>query len=220
MIRDAAQGRWMRGDVVLSRVAVFGTVFAVVLGLCHAAVSGAADRPEGEGGAVVASVHDFTVKGIDGDDVALDRYKGKVLLIVNVASKCGFTRQYEGLQALYERYEDRGFLVLGFPANDFGRQEPGTNAEIRQFCTLNYGVTFPMFAKIAVKGADQHPLYAFLTDKERNPEHGGRITWNFNKFLVDGNGTLIGRFGSRVKPLDERMVAAVEAALAAAAQKP
>lgn len=160
------------------------------------------------------SVHDITVKDIEGNDVSLADFKGKVGMIVNVASRCGFTPQYEGLQSLYEAYKDRGFVVLGFPSNDFLRQEPGSNEEIQQFCTLNYGVTFPMFSKISVKGDDQHPLYAFLTSKERHPEFGGRITWNFNKFLVDAEGRVIGRFGSRTKPMDPEVIKAVEAALA------
>jgi glutathione peroxidase len=139
--------------------------------------------------------------------------KGKVLLIVNVASKCGFTGQYEGLQELYTTYSNRNFAVLGFPANDFLGQEPGTEAEIQSFCTLTYGVTFPMFAKILVKGKDMHPLYKFLTSKETNPEFGGAISWNFNKFLIGRDGATVGRFGSRTKPEDKELVEAVEKAL-------
>jgi glutathione peroxidase-family protein len=159
------------------------------------------------------SVHQFTMTDIDGRDVSLADYKGKVLMLVNVASKCGFTGQYKDLQLLYERYKDRGFAILGFPANDFLSQEPGTEAEIKQFCTLNYGVSFPMFSKIAVRGGEQHPLYAFLTDTALHPDFGGKISWNFNKFLVDGDGRVIGRFGSRDNPLDDEVVTAVERAL-------
>ena len=159
------------------------------------------------------SVHDFTMTDIDGRSASLADYKGKVLLIVNVASKCGFTKQYAGLEKLYKDRADRGFVVLGFPANNFFGQEPGTEAEIKSFCTLNYGVTFPMFAKISVKGKDIHPLYAFLTSKETNPEFPGAISWNFNKFLIGRDGRILARFGSRTDPGDEELVAAVEQAL-------
>ena len=167
------------------------------------------------GEAAMTNIHDFTMRDIDGKDVSLSIFKGKVLLIVNVASKCGFTGQYAGLEKLYTTNTNRGFVVLGFPANDFLGQEPGTEAEIKSFCTLTYGVTFPMFAKISVKGKDIHPLYAFLTSKETNPNFGGAISWNFNKFLIGRNGVIIGRFGSRTKPDDKELVEAVEQALKA-----
>jgi len=163
----------------------------------------------------MSQIYDFTMRDIDGKDVTVSAFKGKVLLIVNVASKCGFTGQYEGLQKLYTTYTNRGLVVLGFPANDFLRQEPGTDAEIKNFCTLTYGVTFPMFAKISVKGKDIHPLYAFLTSKESNPKFGGAISWNFNKFLIGRDGTVVGRFGSRTKPDDKELIAAVEQAIKA-----
>ena len=153
------------------------------------------------------------MRDIDDSEVALSSYKGKVMLVVNVASKCGFTGQYEGLEKLYETYREQGLVVLGFPANDFLKQEPGTNEEIKQFCTLTYGVTFPMFAKIAVKGKDIHPLYAYLTSPVTNPGHSGAISWNFNKFLVGRDGAILARFGSRTKPGDKDLVAAIEAAL-------
>ena len=156
------------------------------------------------------------MRDIDGGEVALSSYKGKVLLVVNVASKCGFTGQYEGLEKLYQTYHKQGLVILGFPANNFFRQEPGTNEEIKQFCTLNYGVTFPMFAKISVKGKSIHPLYAYLTSPVTNPRHDGSISWNFNKFLVGRDGTILARFGSRTKPNDKDLVAAVKAALVAA----
>ncbi len=161
------------------------------------------------------SVHEFTMRDIDGKSVKLDAFKGKVLMIVNTASKCGFTPQYEGLQALYAKNKDKGFEILGFPANNFMGQEPGTEAEIKEFCTLKYKVTFPMFAKISVKGEDQHPLYNFLTNKETNPEFAGEVSWNFNKFLIDRNGKVVARFGSKEKPDGEAVVAALEKYLAA-----
>ncbi len=160
-----------------------------------------------------SSVHDFTMNSIDGQPVALAQFKGKVALIVNVASRCGFTPQYAGLEALYRKYKDRGFVVLGFPANNFMGQEPGTNEEIKEFCSRKYNVTFPMFAKISVKGSDQAPLYQFLTDKKLHPNTGGDIRWNFTKFLVDRNGKVIARFGSTVSPESNEMVRAIEAAL-------
>ena len=160
------------------------------------------------------SVYDFTMTNIDGKDVKLDVYKGKVALLVNTASKCGYTPQYEGLEKIYEKYKDQGFVVLGFPANNFGGQEPGTNAEIKEFCTLKFKTSFPMFAKISVKGGDQHPLYKYLTSSESNPKFAGDIKWNFNKFLVDKNGKIIHRFDSKDTPESETVTKAVENALA------
>ncbi|MBK7706299.1 MAG: glutathione peroxidase [Acidobacteria bacterium] len=159
---------------------------------------------------VETSVHDFTMKNIDGREIRLDEYKDKVVLIVNTASKCGLTPQYEGLQNLYDKYKDKGFFVLGFPANNFMRQDPGTEQEIKEFCTLKYKVTFPMFSKISVKGDNQHALYRYLTGQK---DFGGDITWNFEKFLVDGNGRVIARFSPSTKPDDPALVAAVEKAL-------
>ena len=161
------------------------------------------------------SIYDFTLQDIDGQDVSLAAYRGQVLLVVNVASKCGFTRQYAGLEKLYQTYSARGLVVLGFPANNFLGQEPGTDMEIKQFCTLTYGVTFPMFSKISVKGRNIHPLYAFLTDKSLHPEAGGAITWNFNKFLVGRDGRVLAHYGSRTEPDDPELVAAIEQALLA-----
>ncbi len=159
------------------------------------------------------NVYDFEMKDIDGNAVALSRYRGQVALVVNVASRCGFTKQYEDLQKLYETYKERGFSILGFPANNFMGQEPGTDEEIKAFCSTTYGVTFPMFSKMSVTGKDQHPLYAFLTDKSIHPEFGGEIAWNFNKFLVDKQGRVVARFGSRDKPLDPAVTNAIEKAL-------
>jgi glutathione peroxidase len=158
-------------------------------------------------------IYDFTVRDIDGKEMSLSEYKGKVILIVNVASKCGHTPQYEGLQKIYSEYQDQGLVVLGFPANNFRNQEPGTDQEIKEFCSLNYGVTFPMFSKISVKGDDIHPLYQFLTSEKTNPEFAGEISWNFNKFLIDRSGKIIARFESKDQPESEKVVAAIEGAL-------
>jgi glutathione peroxidase len=156
------------------------------------------------------TVLDFKMKDIDGKDVKLKKYKGNVLLVVNTASKCGYTPQYEALESTYEKYKGQGFYVLGFPANNFGGQEPGTAAEIKEFCTSKYKVTFPMFAKISVKGEDQDPLYSYLTSKETNPEFAGDIKWNFSKFLIDRKGKIVARFEPKVKPDSPEVVAAIE----------
>lgn len=173
----------------------------------------AANDIKADGEANINSLHDFTMNAIDGSSKPFASYKGKTLLIVNVASKCGFTKQYAGLQKLYETYRERGLVVLGFPANNFLRQEPGSNEEIAAFCTAKFDVTFPMFEKISVKGKGMHPLYRYLTDKEIQGQYGGPISWNFNKFLVDGHGKVINRFGSRVAPEDASLKAALESAL-------
>jgi glutathione peroxidase len=159
------------------------------------------------------SVLDFTMKSIDGDDVKLDSYSGKVLLMVNVASKCGYTSQYRGLESVYNKYKEQGLVVMGFPANNFFWQEPGTNEEIKTFCATKYNVTFPMFAKISVKGDKIHPLYKFLTSKQTNPEFGGAVSWNFNKFLVDRAGKVVARFSSKDEPESEKVVQSIEQAL-------
>ncbi len=159
-----------------------------------------------------SSVYDFTLPSIDGSDASLSQYKGKVLLLVNVASKCGYTPQYAGLESLYEKYKGQGLVVIGFPANNFGAQEPGTNEEIKSFCTRTYHVSFPMYAKVSVKGSDKTPLYHYLTE-EANPSTNGEIGWNFTKFLVDRNGKVIARFDSKIKPDDTGLVEAVEKAL-------
>ncbi len=158
----------------------------------------------------VKSVLDFTMKDIDGKDVKLKKYKGDVLLIVNTASKCGYTPQYEGLQAIYDEYKSQGFSVLGFPANNFGGQEPGKESEIKEFCETKYKVKFPMFAKISVKGEDQDALYKFLTAKETNPKFAGDISWNFNKFLVNRKGEIVARFSSKDTPESEAVKQAIE----------
>jgi len=157
------------------------------------------------------SIYDIPLKDIDGKDTSLKPEQGKVLLIVNVASKCGFTPQYTALEALYQKYKDRGLVVLGFPCNQFGHQEPGTDAEIKQFCSSKYNVTFPMFDKIEVNGANRHPLYVMLAGK--NSPFAGDIKWNFTKFLIGQDGKILKRFNSPVKPDAPEVIQAIEAAL-------
>jgi glutathione peroxidase len=155
-------------------------------------------------------VYDFSVKSIDGKDVPLSTYKGKALLIVNTASECGFTPQYEGLEKLYQAYKAKGFEVLAFPSNDFGGQEPGSAEEIKTFCTLKYKTTFPLFAKVAVKGPNADPIYRFLQDL---PKNGGDVKWNFSKFLVDSKGEVVAHFASDVEPGSDTLKKALESAL-------
>ena len=162
---------------------------AALVALTSAAVVSAQDAAKKP-----TSVLDFHVKDIDGKDVDLAKFKGKVLLIVNTASQCGNTPQYKDLQAIYEKYKDQGFEVLAFPANEFGAQEPGDNPQIKEFCSTHYKVAFPLFSKIVVKGAGIHPLYGFLTSEETNPKFAGEIAWNFAKFLVNKKGEVIDRF--------------------------
>ena len=178
-----------------------------VLAFCAAAVATLA------GG---KSVHDFTLTSIEGQATPLASFKGKVVLLVNVASRCGFTPQYSALEATYEKYKDRGLVIVGIPANNFGGQEPGTNEEIKTFCKTKYSVTFPMMAKVSVKGGDINPLYQFLTDKAANPQTGGDIQWNFTKFLVGPDGRVIARFEPNVTPDSPEVTAAIEKALASA----
>lgn len=148
------------------------------------------------------SIYQFQVKTIDGEEKDLSEYKGKTLLIVNVASKCGFTKQYAGLEQLYEKYKDKGFVVLGFPCNQFAGQEPGDDDEIKSFCSLNYNVTFPLFSKIKVNGAEAHPLYKYLKEKHKGVLGLAAIKWNFTKFLIDKNGNVLKRYASQDKPED------------------
>jgi glutathione peroxidase len=161
--------------------------------------------------ASAAGIYDIPLKDIDGKDTSLKAYQGKVLLIVNVASKCGNTPQYTQLQELHEKFKDEGLVVLGFPANDFGKQEPGTNAEIKEFCSSKYKVTFPMFDKVVVKGPEKAPLYQALTGPES--PFPGDVKWNFGKFLVGRDGKIIGRFEPKTKPDDKKVVEAIETAL-------
>ena len=155
-----------------------------------------------------ATIYDFTMKSIDGAPTPLSQYKGKVVLVVNVASKCGYTPQYEGLESMYKKYRDKGLVVLGFPANNFMAHEPGTEAEIKQFCTRKYNVDFPMFSKSDVKGDGETPLYHYLT-----AEKGGEIKWNFTKFLIGRDGTILARFEPNVKPDSPEVTSAIETAL-------
>jgi len=166
-----------------------------------------------EGLTMKSKFYSFTMIDIDGQPISLSQYQGKVVLVVNVASKCGFTKQYAGLQKLYETYKDQGFVILGFPANNFLGQEPGTDAEIKSFCTTKFNVSFPMFSKISVKGKDIDPLYRYLTSPEENEAFGKAITWNFNKFLIGREGETVGYFGSKTEPLDSQLTSAVEKAL-------
>jgi len=191
------------------RTAAGMAALAAVLGLAPAA--GVAKAVRG-GRPMPRTLHDFTLKTIDGRDQPLSAYEGRTVLVVNTASRCGFTPQYEGLEALYEKYRDRGFVVLGFPANNFMGQEPGTNEEIATFCRTKYDVTFPMFAKISVKGRDIAPLYAWLT---KESGFDGAIGWNFTKFLVGPDGKVVARFDTRTKPQDPKLVAKLEETLAA-----
>ena len=159
------------------------------------------------------SIYEFTMNSIDGQPVSLKSFQGKVVLLVNVASKCGFTPQYTALEAVYEKYKSRGLVIVGIPANNFMSQEPGTNAEIKTFCSTKYNVTFPMMAKISVKGDDQTPLYTFLTGKATDPQFAGDIKWNFTKFLFDRNGNPVARFEPKVTPDSTDVTAAIESAL-------
>jgi glutathione peroxidase len=151
-----------------------------------------------------ADIYQFSLNAIDGTPKSFADYRGKVLLVVNVASECGYTPQYTGLQALHEKYRDRGLIVLGVPSNDFGRQEPGSNAEIAEFCDSKFHVTFPMFEKIVVKGEGQDPLYSWLTS------NGDPVSWNFNKFLIDRNGQIVKHYASKVEPLSSELTGAIE----------
>ena len=165
------------------------------------------------GAAHVKTVHDFTMKDIDGKEVSLSQYKGKVLLIVNVASLCGNTPQYKDIEALYEKYQGKGLVVLGFPANNFMGQEPGTDSEIKSFCTKNYDVKFPMFSKISVKGDKIDPLYSYLTQKSENGVIDAPVTWNFQKFLVNKDGMVITSFDPKKKVSEQEVINAIEEAL-------
>ena len=160
------------------------------------------------------TIYDFKLNSIDGQPAPLASYKGHVMMLVNVASRCGFTPQYTALEAIYEKYKDRGFVIVGIPANNFGSQEPGTNQEIKTFCSSKYNVTFPMMAKVSVKGDDKTPLYQYLTDKASSPKTGGEIQWNFTKFLVGADGQIQVRFEPKVTPDSPEVTAAIEKALA------
>jgi glutathione peroxidase len=159
------------------------------------------------------SIYDFTLKSIDGQPTPLKSYKGKVVLLVNVASHCGFTPQYTALESIYEKYKDRGLVIVGVPANNFGGQEPGSDQEIKTFCSAKYNVKFPIMHKLSVKGEDKTPLYQYLTSKEEDPKFAGEIQWNFTKFLFDRNGNPVARFEPKVTPDSPEVTTAIEAAL-------
>jgi len=190
-----------------------GVLAGLVLSVASVQSPAAKEAPAG-GHAVTKNVYSFRVKTIDGKNASLADFKGKTLLIVNTASKCGHTPQYAGLETLYEKYKDQGFEVLAFPANNFGQQEPGTNAEIKTFCATNYKTTFPLFSKVSVKGKDMTPLYHYLTTETAFP---GDITWNFTKFLVAPDGKVVARFTPKQEPLDPDITAKIETTLAAKA---
>lgn len=162
---------------------------------------------------IASPIQDISVKDIDGKDTSLKAFKGKVLLVVNVASKCGYTPQYKGLEATHRKYKDQGFSVVGFPCNDFGKQEPGTASEIKEFCSLTYNVSFPLMEKVHVKGAEQHPIYAALTGKDS--PFPGDVKWNFGKFLLGKDGQILKRWDSGTEPTSEEVSKAIEAALKA-----
>jgi glutathione peroxidase len=161
----------------------------------------------------IQSIHQMELSRLDGKPESLSAYSGKVVLAVNVASRCGFTPQYAGLQALQDRYSDRGFTVLGFPCNQFFHQEPGSAEQIQEFCSINYGVTFPLFAKLDVKGEGQHPLYSILTESADDSGKAGNVSWNFEKFLVGRDGHVVRRFRSKVVPEDPMLIEAIESLL-------
>jgi len=178
--------------------------FILIALLCAAATMMAAQA---------SSIYDFTMKSIDGQQVSLSSFRGKVVLLVNVASKCGFTPQYSALESLYEKYKDKGLVIVGVPANNFAQQEPGTDEEIKKFCSNKYNVTFPMMSKVSVLGDDKTPLYVFLTDKSTDPQFSGDIKWNFTKFLFDRNGKPVARFEPATKPDSPEVSSAIESAL-------
>lgn len=186
----------------MNKLSYFILLLIISLLGCHDKIAQTADiqqQTEKTG----QTIYDFTVKDIDEKDVSLADYKGKVLLIVNTASKCGLTPQYKDLEELYQKYQDKGLVILGFPANNFMSQEPGTNNQIKQFCEANYGVTFPMFSKISVKGKDIHPLYQFLTQKSENGTIDADVQWNFQKFLINRDGIVVASFNPKTTVTEE-----------------
>ncbi|CAN5373115.1 glutathione peroxidase [soil metagenome] len=184
---------------------LFSSLFALTLGIACAA-----DKTKET---AMTGPLAFKMKDIDGKEVDLSTYKGKVVLFVNVASKCGYTKQYTGLEALYQKHSKDGLVLIGVPANEFGKQEPGTDAEIKEFCSSKFHVTFPMMSKVVVKGEGICPLYKFLTEKETNPKHGGEVAWNFEKFLVSRKGEVVGHFKSKVEPDSAELTKAIKTEL-------
>jgi glutathione peroxidase len=198
-------------------VSVVATIFAKPGAVADKVKDPSAAPPKAQKEGTPVSPLDFTLKSIDGEEMPLSQYKGKVVMLVNVASKCGNTPQYKNLEAVYNKYKDKGLVIVGIPANNFGGQEPGTEAQIKEFCEKNYGVTFPMASKVSVKGDDKHELYKFLTEGKLGEEFGGEIDWNFGKFLVDRNGNVMARFAAKTKPDAPQVTQAIEKALAAPA---
>jgi glutathione peroxidase len=190
------------------------SVLAGVMLLISSAIADGLQKPQSTTQKEVPAVLNFKMKSLAGKEVDLSKYQGKVVLIVNVASKCGFTPQYKGLQELHKKYATQGLAILGFPANDFGQQEPGSEQEIGEFCQKNYGVEFDMFSKISVKGPQQSNLYRQLTSEKTDPKFAGEVKWNFEKFLIGRDGEIVARFRSKVAPNSEEMVKAIEAELA------
>jgi len=182
---------------------IFSSIFSIIISLFISSPM-ISEPYNGE------SFYDFTMKTIDGKEVSLEQFKGKVVLVVNVASFCGYTKQYNGLEQLYKKYRNKDLVILGFPANNFGAQEPGTDAEIKEFCSTKYSVTFPMFAKISVKDGDKHPLYKFLTSGGGDEKLAGEVAWNFEKFLIDRNGKIISRYKRNIEPMGDEIVTAIE----------
>ena len=156
------------------------------------------------------NIYDINMDNISGENLSLEEFKGNVILIVNTASRCGFTSQYSDLEILFNKYKDKGFTILAFPSNNFMNQEPGSNKEIEEFCKINYGISFPIFSKVEVKGSNKHPLFEFLTSKNTNPKFGGSISWNFNKFLISPDGKIVNRFGSMTSPLNKKVILSIE----------
>jgi glutathione peroxidase len=186
-----------------------GMILGLAAAVALAAACRADDKPKGD----KVGPLDHKLEGLDGKELDLGQYKGKVVLLVNVASECGYTPQYKGLQGLHDTYSKAGLVIVGVPSNDFGKQEPGSNAEIKKFCDTNYKITFPMAAKVVVKGDKKAPLYKFLTEKETNPKFAGEVGWNFEKFLIGRKGEVVGRFKSSVEPDSEQLASAIKAEL-------
>lgn len=187
---------------------------AAVLAFAPAVLAADKGNESAKGDSKVPAVLNYKMKTLDGKDADLSQYQGKVLLVVNVASQCGYTPQYEALEKLHEKYADKGLVVLGVPANEFKHQEPGSNEEIAKFCSSKYGVKFPMLSKVVVKGEGITPLYQYLTSKETDPKFHGDIKWNFTKFLIGRDGEVVARFEPKVKPDSEEVTKAIEAELA------
>ncbi|HEX7377801.1 MAG TPA: glutathione peroxidase [Pirellulales bacterium] len=187
-------------------------VYSLVLGFLAASAAPVLAADQGDKN--VSNALNFKMKSLDGKNIDLAKYQGKVVLIVNVASQCGNTPQYEGLEDLHEKFAEAGLAVLGFPANEFGKQEPGSDQDIAEFCDKNYGVKFDMFSKVVVKGEGQCPLYKYLTSKETDPDFAGDVTWNFEKFLIGRDGRVAARFAPRTKPESQEVVGAIERELA------